>query len=323
MATADQIKALIKTHAEGDDARFYSIAMQVAAQEARQGHGRLAQELTDAVDAAKERARTGGRRTPMVAVSKEMGEVLAVGQPGLHLADMVLPDEIRARLQRILRENRQQAKLNAHALSPRRKLLLTGPPGSGKTMTAAVLAGELHLPLFTVRLEGLITKYLGETAAKLRLVFEAMVKARGVYFFDEFDSIGGQRALANDVGEARRILSSFLQLLEQDDSTGLIVAATNHMSLLDSALFRRFDDVLEYGIPGKDLVKRLITSRLAAFPTPDLDWDGVLVAAEGLSCAELAAACDDAAKDMILADAALLETADLARAMDERRTIRR
>jgi SpoVK/Ycf46/Vps4 family AAA+-type ATPase len=114
---------------------------------------------------------------------------------------MVLPTDLEARLKRVIIEQRQKHKLRSHGLTPRRKLLLVGPPGSGKTMTAAALAGELHTPLFTVQLDGLITKYMGETASKLRLVFSAMGETKGVYFFDEFDAIGAKRAERNDVGE--------------------------------------------------------------------------------------------------------------------------
>ena len=116
-------------------------------------------------------------------------------------------------------------------------------------MSASALAGELHLPLFTIVLDGLITKFMGETAAKLRLIFEAISQTRGVYLFDEFDALGSERASGNDVGEIRRVLNSFLQFLEQDQSDSLIVAATNHPKLLDRALFRRFDDVIEFALP--------------------------------------------------------------------------
>ena len=137
---------------------------------------------------------------------------------------------LQGRLERVLFEQRQQEHLRGHGLQPRRKLLLIGPPGTGKTMTASALAGELKLPLLTVVLDGLITKFMGETAAKLRLVFEAMTATRGVYFFDEFDAIGARRVERQDVGEIRRVLNSFLQFLEQDESQGLIIAATNHPS---------------------------------------------------------------------------------------------
>jgi SpoVK/Ycf46/Vps4 family AAA+-type ATPase len=106
---------------------------------------------------------------------------------------------------------------------------------------------------------------MGETASKLRLVFEAMVSTRGVYFFDEFDAIGACRSERNDVGEIRRVLNSFLQLLENDDSEGLIIAATNHRELLDPALFRRFDDVISYSVPYEVTAVRIIEMRLSSF----------------------------------------------------------
>lgn len=115
---------------------------------------------------------------------------------------MVLDDHLDYQLKRVIREQRQASRLLAYGLAPRRKLLLVGPPGTGKTLTASVLAGELGLPLFQVRLDGLITKYMGETAAKLRQVFDATDRTRGVYFFDEFDAIGSQRRLENDVGRS-------------------------------------------------------------------------------------------------------------------------
>jgi SpoVK/Ycf46/Vps4 family AAA+-type ATPase len=143
--------------------------------------------------------------------------------------------------------------------------LLVGPPGTGKTFTASVLAGELDFPLFQVRLDAMITKFMGETSAKLRVVFDALADVRGVYCFDEFDALGSQRATPNDVGEARRILNSFLQLIEQDQSNSLIVCATNHEAVLDHALFRRFDDVVRYRLPGRDEVLKLFRDRLAGY----------------------------------------------------------
>ena len=249
MASGDQIKALLKSHVEGDDDRFFAVAMQVAAHEARLGHGKLAEELRAMVDEAKGRVGTA-RPVPIGRPRGELANLLEASYPKARLSEMILSDVLAEQIRRVIREQRQAGRILAIGLSPRRKLLLIGPPGTGKTLTATVLAGELRLPLFQVRLDGLITKFMGETAAKLRQIFDATSRNRGIYFFDEFDAIGSQRGLANDVGEIRRVLNSFLQMIEQDGSHSLVVAATNHPGILDHALFRRFDDVLHYESAG-------------------------------------------------------------------------
>lgn len=177
------------------------------------------------------------------------------------LDDLILESDTRERLDRVLREQRQSALLAEHGLEARRKVLLIGPPGTGKTMTAAALACALSLPLFTLRLDSLFTRYMGEATAKLRLIFDNIQQVRGVYLFDEFDAIGQQRATNNDIGELRRILNAFLQMVEQDSSQSIIVAATNHPKILDEALFRRFDDVLEFTLPSAEEFIELMRRR--------------------------------------------------------------
>jgi SpoVK/Ycf46/Vps4 family AAA+-type ATPase len=323
MTTARHIVTLLKSHIDGDEDRFLATAMQLAAHEARQGHGKLAQDLKELVDAAKVRGSTmprEARPVPLVQPKGELASLLNARYPDLRLTEMILSDAIRGRLERVLSEQRQQQNLREHGLQPRRRLLLVGPPGSGKTMTAAVLAGELHLALFTIVLDGLITKFMGETAAKLRMVFDAMQATRGVYFFDEFDAIGARRGERQDVGEIRRVLNSFLQFLEQDESHGLIVAATNHPELLDKALFRRFDDVIEYSVPDAVLAEALLRARLDRFDTRGLAWSEAAQQAIGLSQAEIVRAADDAAKSTVLRKGKRIASDMLIEALAERRS---
>lgn len=322
MTTASQIVTLLKSHIAGDEDRFLSTAMQLAAHEARQGHGKLAQELRDLVDAAKSKPSAIPRRGGPVPLAQPRGELaglLSARYPDTRLADMILPLDLQARLERVLHEQRQQQYLRDHGLHPRRKLLLVGPPGAGKTMTAAALAGELKLPLFSVVLDGLITKFMGETAAKLRLVFDAMGATRGVYFFDEFDAIGARRGERQDVGEIRRVLNSFLQFLEQDESQGLIIAATNHPDLLDKALFRQFDDVIEYSLPDAALIERLLRARLDRFDTRALNWGEAAEQAVELPQAEIVRTAEDAAKSILLSNAKRITAKALTEAIAERR----
>ena len=188
-------------------------------------------------------------------------------------------------------------------------------------MTASVLAGELGLPLFEVRLDGLITKYMGETAAKLRQVFDATSRSRGVYFFDEFDAIGSQRGMANDVGEIRRVLNSFLQMIEQDRSHSLVIAATNHAAILDSALFRRFDDVLHYELPEKTQIVKLLMVRLADAVTEGVQWQGLVDLAVGLSYAEITRASNEALKDALIHERPEVRETDIREMLQERKRV--
>lgn len=322
MATAQQIKALLKSYAETDTEQFVSVAMQIAAHEARAGKGRFATELKQLIDEIRDKQRsplpTGA--VPIARPKGELATLLSAGFPKTRLSEMVLAPDQRETIERILLEYRQQSKLREHALTARRKILLVGPPGVGKTSTSWAVAGELKLPHFTVQFHSLITKYMGETAAKLYTIFDAMKQTRGVYLFDEFDAIGGERAGANDVGEIRRVLNSFLQFLEQDDSDSLIIAATNLERMLDEALFRRFDDVIRYHLPDESEIATLIQNRLRLFGGGRLDIRAIASEAIGLSHADVCRACDEAAKDAVLQDKKRVELDTLIVALRNRRS---
>ena len=324
MAKADQIKALVRSHADGDDRRFYAVAMQVAAEAARSGHGKFARDLRSLIDRAKDQAKStlaspSPKPVPMAQPRGELGDLLLVGYPQSNVSDMVLEPTLRQQIERVLIEQRQRDRIREHGFVPLRKLLLVGPPGTGKTMTASTLAGGLGLPLFTIRLDGLITRFLGETAAKLRLVFDAIEATRGVYLFDEFDALGGQRGRSHDVGEIRRVLNSFLQFLEMDDSDSLVVGATNHVELLDHALFRRFDAVLEYSLPSKEIAVQVMRDRLGLLDTAEVDWSDAGAAADTLSHAEITHACEQAAKNAILEHTTKIRSQELVAALRQRR----
>lgn len=255
---------------------------------------------------------------PVAQPRGELNALLGVAYPTTRMSDLVLETPVRERLDRVLLEQRQSDRLREQGFRPMRRLLLVGPPGTGKTVTASALADELHLPLFVIRLDGLITKFMGETAAKLRLVFDALRETRGVYLFDEVDALGGERARSNDVGEIRRVLNSFLQFLEFEETESLLVAATNHPQLLDSAMFRRFDAVIEYPLPSAPVVKALVLNRLANVKVGRISWGHVTKAAVGLSHAEVTMAAERAAKDLILLDKPEISTADLVNALNQR-----
>jgi SpoVK/Ycf46/Vps4 family AAA+-type ATPase len=178
--------------------------------------------------------------------------------------------------------------------------MLLGPPGCGKTITAHALAHELGLPLFIVKLDALFTKYLGETASKLRLVFDAIERQRAIFLFDEFDSIGLARGSEHDVAEMRRVLNSFLVFTDNMRGPSLVITASNHASALDPALFRRFDDIIEYSSPSADELKRVFMQRFANETELSLDWRQILRTGVSLSFAEAVRVADDVLKERLI-----------------------
>jgi SpoVK/Ycf46/Vps4 family AAA+-type ATPase len=322
MATATQIKALLASHGAGDDERFRAVALQVAAAEARKGHQKLADELRDLVNDARRRAETRTTSQKVHSLATPQGEASELLEPAdthLHLEDLVLENSLRDRINRIVREQKNLSRLKEHNLSPRQKLLFTGPPGCGKTITAAALANELRLPLFVVRLDSLISRYLGESLSKLRLIFEAAERHRAVYLFDEFDSIGYTRDASGDVGEMRRVLNSFLVFIEKLRSNSLVIAATNYGQRLDNALFRRFDDLVEFGLPAHAQAQETIIRLLRNVDKEVLDWKKIDPAVKGLSYAEITRACEETIKEILILDLPKVTNEALVGSLTERR----
>lgn len=315
---------MLRSRAEGDDDLFFSIALQVAASEARQGHRSVAEEMRAEVEKARA-AKPRGASVP-IAFSAPRGNLeglLELREPQLKLKDVVLDASLANRVTDVVRQQRRRDWLREHGKKPSRRLLFVGPPGSGKTMSAEAVAGELGLPLYVIRLEQLISRFMGDTAAKLRLVFDETGNRRGVYLFDEFDAVGSHRTATNDVAEMRRVLNSFLQFMEEDAATdSIIICATNHPSMLDRALLRRYDQVLEFTPPSRDQIKEIILRNLRPMKSSRLAWTKILAAAEDLSQAELARATDDAVKDAILDERGSVSTDDVLMRLEERHRMR-
>ncbi len=320
--------ALLSSHIEGDEEQFLSIALQVAAQEARQGRTEDADKLKRLVQKARDRHRTGrpaGGQTP-IPLARPRGELQSLVEsayPKVTLASMVLSDDVRRRLSRVVRQQQERSTLRNHGQAPTTHMLLVGPPGTGKTMTASALAGELHLPLFTVRLDALFSRFFGETAGKLRLLFDQVAQTRGVYLLDEFDAVGARRGDPNDVGEIRRVLNSVLAFMEEPNTTdSLVLAATNHVEILDEALARRFDEVIEYSLPDRAAGRAILERRLGKFKLGARSWSSIEPALDGLSQGELVRAADAVVKDAILENASKVSSDALARALQDRQTLK-
>lgn len=307
MATAEQINNLVRTHYEGNEEHFKTLVLQLAASEAHHGHLQQAKYLKDFA--------LSGKKSTYINLS-EKENLFSVSTPATRLQELVVSPALEEKIQRILIEFKLRQKLARAGYANRRKILLEGTPGTGKTMTASVIASELHLPLYTVQMDKLITKFLGETSTRLRTIFNQIDNVLGVYFFDEFDAIGSSRSCDNEVGEMRRVLSSFLQFIEQNTSESIIIAATNNPKMLDHALFRRFDDVLHYENPNIEEVRRLLNLQLNSCEITE----AMLHAANGLSPSDITHACNDAVKTALIKDRPVSPN-DVLYALQERKRI--
>lgn len=296
MATADQILSLIRNHLNNDDTQFRKVALQISAVEARSGHAIVARTIQELLNHKK----TSLGTVRLVSKNKDIDDLLLQVDTYDDMTSLVLSQELKEKLDRVIKEYLKKETLSKYGLANRRKLLLYGASGTGKTMTASALAKEFNLPFFVVRTEKVVTKFMGETGQKLGRIFDFINEVPAVYLFDEFDAIGSQRGMDNEVGEQRRILNTFLQLLERDDSDSFIIAATNSIESIDKAMFRRFDDVIEYKLPDRE--QRLALLREYLYTAKDLDFSSAEPLFDGMSHAEIKMVCSDIFKESLLND---------------------
>lgn len=296
MATADQILSLIRNHLNNDDTQFRKVALQISAVEARSGHAIVARTIQELLNHKK----TSLGTVRLVSKNKDIDDLLLQVDTYDDMTSLVLSQELKEKLDRVIKEYLKKETLSKYGLANRRKLLLYGASGTGKTMTASALAKEFNLPFFVVRTEKVVTKFMGETGQKLGRIFDFINEVPAVYLFDEFDAIGSKRGMDNEVGEQRRILNTFLQLLERDDSDSFIIAATNSIESIDKAMFRRFDDVIEYKLPDRE--QRLALLREYLYTAKDLDFSSAEPLFDGMSHAEIKMVCSDIFKESLLND---------------------
>ncbi len=227
--------------------------------------------------------------------------LLDLRQPIRSRVEIVLAPSLVQKLERVEAEYRQLDALSRQGLPAKTRLLFVGPPGCGKTLCAEILAHDLGLPVLYARFDGIVSSYLGETANNLRRVFQYAARHRSVLFFDEFDVLGKDRDDPQEVGELKRVVGSFLQLLDSYPRESLMVAATNHQGLLDEALWRRFDEVLSFEKPTPEQLAQLIELKLRSVRTSGVDGARLASEMSGLTFADAEKVCFEATKAMILA----------------------
>lgn len=295
MANADQILALIRSHVDGDNDMFIKTALQISAVEAKAGHAVFARSIQDLVKQNRSPRLQSLQRPLMQSVNCEF---LMPIHDNAAILDLILQEDALEQIKRIIIEYKQRLQLRQHNLDNRKRILLYGPSGTGKTMTASVIANELRMNLYLVRSEKLITKFMGETSRNLAEVFDIIADVPAVYLFDEFDTLGTQRGNDNEVGEQRRILNTFLQLIDRSAEESIVIAATNNIDSIDKALFRRFDDVIKFQLPSILEIKTYLKYQFCQHPY--ISTESIAALFEGMSFGEIKIVCSEVLKESIL-----------------------
>ena len=303
MTRGELLRKLFKSYVSNDEHSFKSVALEIIAEEQQKQNHALARDLLELLEnrslLPKKQNGNGFTEVPK---DKQQFQLIELKQPIHRLTDVILKEKTRDQINRIISEYNKLEVLRIHGLKPKKKILLCGEPGCGKTLTAEVIATELKLPLIYTRFDAIISSYLGETSANLRRVFDYAKNGRWVILFDEFDSIGKSRNVPQDHGELQRVVNSFLQILDNFDSDSIIIAATNNPNILDSALWRRFDEIVLFEKPNLQEIKLLLSLKLKNFPIDKVDLNELSKIIQGLSHAEIEWICLDAIKTAILED---------------------
>ena len=246
MARSDLLVSLVQAGTAGDSKKLSATVEAIIAEERAKQHNILADRLSRAL-----RSNSNGRHIGQV-IPKEVvraKDYVFESIPQKQLEDLFLPSLCERTCRDLIEEQRRAGLLRSHSLEPRHRVLLVGPPGNGKTSLAEALAEALAIPFFVVRYDAIIGSYLGETASRLRHVFDFARTTPCVLFFDEFDAVGKERGDANETGEIKRVVTSLLMQVDELPSYTVIVAASNHSELLDKAVWRRFQLRLELPAP--------------------------------------------------------------------------
>ncbi|GBL10418.1 MAG: ATP-binding protein [Microcystis aeruginosa L111-01] len=311
MIAEKQLKRLFQAFKERDDVAFYRAAESLIADELAANHHALAQELQQVLgkQPLKQIPQNGLRLLPK---DRRSGEDLVIlEESSIDSTQIVFNQETKAKIERVLDEHRQRQKLAKYGYLPKTKLLFWGPPGCGKTFTAKYLAYELGLPVGLLRLSAVISSFLGDTASHLQRVFNLANTTPMVLLLDEVDAVGKNRDDPNDVGELKRVVNSLLQAMDSfDSSKSIVIAASNHQYLLDPALWRRFDDLIEFSLPTKT-EREFYLQRLLNGVYFDGSLEYIAKNMSSLSYADIQRITIEAIKTMILEGREQLQSQDI------------
>lgn len=314
MARGELMKKLLASY--GRDDEFRSVAKQIIAEEEKKNNRVLAKSLRQTLEAGQSRSAGPKALAPLLPFPEAAADFVERVEPRHNKNDIVLSTTNVRLLLGLIQEFRQADEIRRHGLPVRSKLLFCGPPGCGKTFCAEIFAGELGMPLFMVKLDRLISSYLGETATNVRKIFEFARKQPCVLFFDEFDALARSRDDRGEHNELRRVVNSLLLFIDRIQPKGFLVAATNLDQSLDPAVWRRFDEVVWFEKPDRQMGERFLSHKFKNVPT-SFDPTTRSAAIEGYSYAEIDRICTQAIKSMIINRTKTVQARDLDCAIED------
>lgn len=314
MASGELLKQLFRSYARRQDEDFRAAALRIIAEEKQKNHHVLATQLERILmnGVSPTSSTSGPSSLEDLPKDRERNSLLLeIRTPNRYLDEIILTQENLHKVLGVLKEYRRGEILKTHGLRARSKLLLCGPPGCGKTLCAEVIASELGLPILYTRFDSVVSSYLGETSANLRKVFDFASRGTWVLFFDEFDAIGKSREDPSEHGELKRVVNSFLQILDGFLAESLVIAATNHEGLLDRALWRRFDEIIYFRRPTVPEIAALLHKKLANYPHDPQGLRELAQKVKGLSHADVERICLNAVRSSIVDDTGRVTTSSL------------
>ncbi|MGO8907117.1 MAG: AAA family ATPase [Solirubrobacteraceae bacterium] len=313
-----ELKQLFRAYREGDELAFRRAAQEIISEEEAKNHLTLARDLRKIIVGGGQTVIAEGVTLPPPPTDREGEWPLAdIRHPEHTFADLVLSASLQRRLEDLVGEMAHWEQLDLKGIPRRQRVLFHGPPGCGKTSVAEAIAAEAGLPLMIVRLDAVVSSYLGETASNLHRIFDFARNGSWVLLFDEFDALGKARDDPSEHGEIKRVITAFLQMLDSFRGTSLLIAATNHEQLLDSALWRRFDEVLTFPRPTIHQMRALLRLRLRATRHEGLDIDGAAHKLKGLPHAAVEKTAWDARRRALLAGREVMVDEDLVLAVTD------
>lgn len=310
MATGKLLRQLIKSGLDGNVVAFRTASEEVIKEEWQKQHHLLANDLEGLLYGLPREVTQPRTRLPVPLDRERDLPLLDIREPIRRIEDIVLGDETRSAVERVLQEHHHPERLGGYGLRPADRLLFYGPPGCGKTLTAEVMASELGLPLAIVRIDAVVSSFLGETAVNLRKVFEFAAASAAVVLFDEFDALAKERADESEHGELRRVVNAVLQMMDAYVGHSMLIAATNHEAMLDLAIWRRFEEVLIFDLPDISQMRQLLTLKLRGVRR-QFEVDEVTEMFTGMTHADVERVLRRGIKDMVLAGEEFLATRHL------------